>query len=151
MSDAATLLSLVGEVDRPLTLGASDLAALVDGELVADFHCHEGWTRPGVRWRGVRLATLLALAQARDAGRHVTIASGGYTVVLTRAQAEDERLLLALERDGEPLAEDAASPRLVGPAEWDCFLSVKSVDRIELTRDSAPATAATIALARIGR
>ena len=42
-------------------------------------------------------------------------------------------------------------PRLVGPAEWDCFLSVKSVDRIEVTREPQQATAATIALARLER
>ena len=45
----------------------------------------------------------------------------------------------------------AGFPRLVGPAEWDCFLSVKSVDRIEVTREPQQATAATIALARLER
>jgi hypothetical protein len=40
-------------------------------------------------------------------------------------------------------------PRLVGPSERDCFLSVKSVDRIEVTREPQQATAATIALARL--
>lgn len=75
------------------------------------------------------------------------VGSGGYTALLTREQAEDERVLLALEQDGRPLE----SPRLVGPADWDCFLSVKSVDRIELLREPAEATAERIALARIGR
>jgi hypothetical protein len=28
----------------------------------------------------------------------------------------------------------AGFPRLVRPSEWDCSLSVKSVDRIEVTR-----------------
>lgn len=145
------LLSIGGEVERPLALTASELAGLADGELSADFHCREGWTRPGLHWRGVRLATLLALAQPRDAGRYLTIGCGDYTVVLPREQAEDERLLLALERGGEPLGHEEGLPRLVGPADWDCFQSVKSVDRIELTREPAQATAARIALARIGR
>jgi len=147
----ASLLDIVGEVERPLSLTRTELDGLADGELVADFHCVEGWTRPGVHWRGVRLATLIALAETRDAGRHVTIGCGEYTAVLTREQAEDDRVLLALECDGQPLEPDKGLPRLVGPAEWDCFQSVKSVDRIELTREPAQATAATIALARIGR
>jgi hypothetical protein len=42
-------------------------------------------------------------------------------------------------------------PRLAGPPEWDCFLSVKSVDRIEVTRQPQQATAAAIALARLER
>jgi DMSO/TMAO reductase YedYZ molybdopterin-dependent catalytic subunit len=71
----------------------------MDAELAADFHCREGWSRLGERWRGVRLRTLLAFAGAA----------------------------------------------------WDCFLSVNSVDRIEVTRQRQRATAATIALARLGR
>ncbi len=35
--------------------------------------------------------------------------------------------------------------------EWDCFLNVKSVDRIEVTREPQQATAARIALAQLER
>jgi DMSO/TMAO reductase YedYZ molybdopterin-dependent catalytic subunit len=125
-------LLICGEVDLPLDLTRDDVAAFAD-EVVADFHCHEGWSRPAQRWRGVSLRALLAQAAARPAGRHVTIASGGFSVVLTREQAEDERVPLAVERDGEPL-EPAERPRLVGPSEWDCFLSVKGVNRVERPR-----------------
>lgn len=142
------LLSVCGEVEHPLTLTSADLAALADGELVADFHCHEGWSRRRQCWRGVRLATLLRKAGIRDAGRYVTIACDDYVVVLEHRQAEDERVLLALERDGKPLDRADGLPRLVGPAEWDCFASVKSVDRIELTLEPGAGTAERIALAR---
>lgn len=139
-------LSIKGEVERPVCLSFEELRSLLDGGLVADFHCREGWSRLNESWRGVRLSTLLALAGARDTGRFVTIASGEYTAVLTREQADDERVLLALEHED---AERLGFPRLVGPSDWDCFLSVKSVDRIELTREPAQATAAGIALARL--
>lgn len=149
MNDAhASALWIMGEVERSVCLTLDDLRSLLDGDLVADFHCREGWSRLGEHWRGVRLRTLLALAGARDAGRFVTIGSGGYTAVLTREQAEDDQVLLALEHED---AERAGFPRLVGPSDWDCFLSVKSVDRIELTREPAQATAAGIALARVER
>lgn len=82
---------------------------------------------------------------------YVTVGSGEYTAVLTREQAEDERVLLALEHEGTASPRRAGFPRLVGPSEWDCFLSVKSVDRIEVTREPQRATAATIALARLER
>ena len=71
--------------------------------------------------------------------------------MLTREQAEDERVLLALEHEGAVSPRRPGFPRLVGPAGWDCFLSVKSVDRIEVTRQPQQATAATIALARLER
>jgi DMSO/TMAO reductase YedYZ molybdopterin-dependent catalytic subunit len=108
--DREPSLSISGEVERPVSVTAEELRALADGDLVADFHCREGWSRLGEHWRGVRLSTLLGLAGARDAGHFVTVGSGGY-----------------------------------------CFLSVKSVDRIELTPEPAQATAAGIALARLER
>ena len=150
MTDSVSL-SIRGDVQRPASLALAELRSLMDAELVADFHCHEGWSRLGERWRGVRLRTLLALAGAADEAGFVTIGSGEYTAVLTREQAEDERVLLALEHEGAASPRPAGLPRLVGPSEWDCFLSVKSVDLIEVTREPGQATAATIALARLER
>ena len=150
MTDSVSL-SICGDVERPACLAPAELRSLMDAELVADFHCREGWSRLGERWRGVRLRTLLALAGAADAAGYVTVGSGEYTAVLTREQAEDERVLLALEHEGAASPRPAGFPRLVGPSEWDCFLSVKSVDRIEVTRQPQRATAATIALARLER
>jgi DMSO/TMAO reductase YedYZ molybdopterin-dependent catalytic subunit len=99
----------------------------------------------------VRLSTLLALAGAASAAGYVTVGSGEYTAVLTREQAEDERVLLALGHEGAASPRRAGFPRLVGPSEWDCFLSVKSVDRIEVTHQPQQATAAAVALARLER
>lgn len=140
-------IRLTGEVGHAQAVALRELAGLHGAQVTIDFHCLEGWSRPGQRYRGVALATLLRLVGARPTGRYVTVASGGYSIVLTREQAEDQRVLLAFELDGEPLA----APRLVGPSEWDCFLSVKDVDRIELTSTEPKATGPEIALARIGR
>jgi hypothetical protein len=74
-----------------------------------------------------------------------------YMAVLTRGQADDERVLLALEHEGAASPRPAGSRRLVGLSEWDCFLSVRSVDRVEVTRAPQQATVATIALARLER
>jgi DMSO/TMAO reductase YedYZ molybdopterin-dependent catalytic subunit len=150
MTDSPSL-SICGEVERPACLGLVELSALMDAELVADFHCREGWSRLGERWRGVRLATLLALAGAADAAGYVTVGSGEYAVVLAREQAEDQRVLLALEHEGAASPRPTGFPRLLGPSEWDCFLSVKSVDRIEVTGEPRQATAGTIALGRLQR
>lgn len=140
-------VTVTGDVERPLTLDLCDLAELEGEDVTIDFHCHEGWSRLGQSYRGVALATLLRVAKAQPSARYVTVASGDYSIALTRDQAEDQRVLLAFEQDGVPLS----APRLVGPSEWDCFLSVKQVDRIELTSTAQPATGPSIALARIGR
>lgn len=151
MSGRAARVSICGEVSRRLTLPRPELARLADAELVADLRCHEGWTRPDLRWRGVRLGTLLAMAGARREGRFVTVASGGYAVVLTREEAERDGVLIAVERAGGPPGAADGAPRLVGPSDWDCFRTVKAVDRIEVTREPQEATAERIALARLGR
>lgn len=151
MDDTIPLVTVSGEVLRPAELSASDLETLADAGLVADFHCREGWSRLGVHWRGVRLARLLAHVGARGDGRFVTLASGDFSVVLPRERAEDPRVLLALEREGVPLDAATGLPRLVGPSDWDCFLSVKGIDRIEVTREPGEPTAERIALARIGQ
>lgn len=145
---APALLSIAGEVRSPLRLDPATLLRLADGALVADFHCREGWSRADQHWHGVRLETLLRVVGIRDEARFVTVGSGDYTVVLAREQAEDHRVLLALELDGHTL-EPTELPRLVGPSDWDCFLSVKAVDRIEPTREPGEATAERIALARL--
>lgn len=151
MSESAPLLTISGEVPETLELEASDLQALADAGLVADFHCREGWSRLGTQWRGIRLAALLEHAGATEQGRYVTLSCGDFRVVLSREQTEDARVLIALERDGVPLDRSTGLPRLVGPSDWDCFLSVKNLDRIELTHEPAEATAERIALARIGQ
>ncbi len=151
MDGIAPLVTISGEMPRTVGLRKPDLEAIADAGVVADFHCREGWSRFGVHWRGVRLARLLAQVGATGEGRFVTLASGEFRVVLTREQAEDPRVLLALEREGVPLDASTGLPRLVGPSDWDCFLSVKGVDRIEVTREAAEPTAERIALARIGQ
>lgn len=150
MTDSVSL-SICGDVERPARLAVAELRSLTDAELVGDFHCHEGWGRLGERWRGVRLRTLLTLAGAADAAGYMTVGSGEYTVVLSRKQAEDGRDLLALEHEGAASLRRPGFSRLVGPSEWDCFLSVKSVDKVDVTREPQRATAEAIALARLPR
>lgn len=84
MTDNARLL-ICGDVERSARLTLAELRSMMDAEIVADFHCREGWSRLGERWRGVPLRTLLALAGAADEAGYVTVASGEYTAV------QDER------------------------------------------------------------
>lgn len=142
-------ISVSGEVERPATLTGAQLEALADSELTADFKCREGWIRRGEHWQGVKLSTLLEHVGCRESARYVTISAGEYRVVLSRKQLEDQGALLAVAHKGAASPRPAGLPRLVGPSEWDCFMSVKSVDRIELTQDPADATAETIALGRL--
>jgi hypothetical protein len=125
---------ICGEASRRLTLLGPELARLADAELVADLRCRaEGWTRPGLRRRGARLGTPLAMAGAGQEGRFATVASGGDAVVLAREEAAGE------------------APRLVGPSDRGCFQTLRAVERIEVTREPREATSGRTALARLER
>lgn len=145
-------LVVEGAVGRRLTLTQRELLRFPRASLESDFKCHEGWMVANIKWEGVRLAPLLARAQVSPEARFVTVHAGDYTIVLSLAEARHPGVLLATHMNGQPLSAEHGAPlRLVVPADWDCFSSVKWVQRLELTERRARATGPTIALTRIGR
>jgi hypothetical protein len=122
VAPAATSASyrlVVGYDGREVSLTRSDLLALEQREEELPIACVEGWSASG-RWAGVRLRDLLDLVGA-PAGRDVTVTSlqesGPYRVTHLQANfADDDRTLLALGLEGEPLALDHGYPaRLIAP------------------------------------
>ena len=149
---AAWRLVVDGAVGRRLTLTYRELLRFPRAGLESDFKCHEGWVVPNIKWEGVRIAPLLARAQVSPAARFITVHAGDYTIVLSLAEGRHPGVLLATHMNGRPLPPEHGAPlRLVVPAGWDCFSSVKWVQRLELTERRAGATGPTIALTRIGR
>ena len=118
--DPGYRLAVVGAVRRPLELDLDALRALPQRTAELPIACVEGWSQ-SVRWRGVPVRDLLALAGADDVGRVAVESlqpSGLYRASeLNARQAADPDTLLALEIDGEQLHIDHGFPvRLVGPA-----------------------------------
>lgn len=139
-------LRVGGLVERPLTLGADELDA--GHELVATLDCTGGFYSTQ-RWRGVRVADLLARAGAR--GDHVSVIS--VTGYRWSFDANDE-LLLATHVGDEPLSHGHGAPvRLVAPGRRG-FQWVKWVTRLEV-RDSpdlgAPASTVWSSFTDAGR
>jgi DMSO/TMAO reductase YedYZ molybdopterin-dependent catalytic subunit len=128
------VLRLQGLISRELALKSADFAALPHMEINADFSCEEGWTIPVLRWRGVALRTLIALAQPLPEARYLRVGAGAYEVTLALDSLDGALLCDAL--DGKPLSPEHGAPwRLLVPGDR-CFTSVKWVDRLEVT--SAP-------------
>jgi DMSO/TMAO reductase YedYZ molybdopterin-dependent catalytic subunit len=145
----AAAIRIEGLVAEPRALTAIDLARLPRAELAEPFVCEEGWQVPGLRWRGVRLGDLLALAQPLPAARHVRVYAGEYAVPLGLDTAGDALLAEAL--NGEPLSVEHGAPwRLVVPG-GQCFTSVKWVERVELTAEPGPDDGQRIARGRLAR
>lgn len=142
------MLRVDGLVLRALDLRpGTDLAGLPRVAHTDAFTCEEGWTVPSVRWRGVRLADVVALAAPRPAARYVRVHAGEYAVPVPLDDAG--AALLCEEMNGQPLPAVHGGPwRLLVPG-GACFTSVKWVDRLELTAAPGPNDGERIARARL--
>jgi DMSO/TMAO reductase YedYZ molybdopterin-dependent catalytic subunit len=142
-----TVLRLQGLISRRQVLKKAEFAALPHVQSSADFNCEEGWIVPGLRWRGVTLETLIALAQPLPEASHVRAGAGTYEVTLALDSLDGALLCDAL--DSKPLSREHGGPwRLLVPGD-KCFTSVKWVDRLEVTADLGQPTGERIARERL--
>jgi DMSO/TMAO reductase YedYZ molybdopterin-dependent catalytic subunit len=136
-----------GLVAHPRALTPDDLAAFPRVDLAEAFTCEEGWSVPGLEWRGLRLATVLALAAPLAGARYVRVRSGEYAVPLPLAEADNALLCDTL--NGEPLPLEHGAPWRLIVAGGSCFTSVKWVTHLELTAEPGEASGEQIAKARL--
>ncbi|MBI4198230.1 MAG: molybdopterin-dependent oxidoreductase [Chloroflexi bacterium] len=107
-----------GLVSRPLALDYEALNALPAASMVSDFQCVTGWSVRKVRWEGVRLGTLVDLAQPFPEATHVTLYSGDglYTDSISIEEGRRAHVLLAYRlNDGELSAAQGWPLRLINP------------------------------------
>jgi len=125
-------LSVDGLVEAPLSLSWEDFLALPQVELDADFHCVTGWSVMDVRFRGVRLETVAALARPTALATHLmTYGFDGYSTNLPIEEAIKEDVLLVHAIEGQPLSREHGGPvRVVTPQLW-AWKGAKWVKRIE--------------------
>jgi DMSO/TMAO reductase YedYZ molybdopterin-dependent catalytic subunit len=120
---------------RSLALSRDELLAMTQHTETLPIACVEGWSASGA-WTGVRIRDLLALVGALP-GSDVLVESlqpsGPFRETTLQANfAEDDRSLLALSLNAEPLALDHGFPcRLIAP-DRPGVLQTKWVRRIEV-------------------
>jgi DMSO/TMAO reductase YedYZ molybdopterin-dependent catalytic subunit len=128
-------VSIDGLVERPLDLTWHELASWPQVEQSVDIHCVTRWSKPGVRFRGVRLAELLAAAGVREEARFISFVARSerdHSTSLVLAEALALETLVALEADGAPLPPAHGGPaRVVVPGRY-FYKSLKWLARVEL-------------------
>ncbi len=135
---SATSASYALEVangDRTVSLTREDLLALEQRSEDLPIACVEGWSASGT-WTGVRVRDLLDLVEA-PRGSDVVVRSlqesGPFRVTTLQGNfADDDRTLLALALNGEPLAIDHGYPCRVIAPNRPGVLQTKWVGRIEV-------------------
>ena len=107
-------------------------------ELTKDFQCVTGWRVPQVRWKGVRLADVIARAAPQPQATAVSFESfdGAYTESLTLEQARRDDVIVAYELDGKPISSAHGGPVRLYVAPMYGYKSLKWLQRITL--DAAP-------------
>jgi DMSO/TMAO reductase YedYZ molybdopterin-dependent catalytic subunit len=137
-------LPITGLVDRPHVFTLAELRAMPQLEQITRHDCVEGWSVIG-KFRGVPLATILAMAQPKSNARYVIFScfdkdeSGTeYYESLDLHEAAHPQTMLALDLNDKPIDPDHGAPvRLRIPTQLG-YKSAKWVRKIELAAAFAP-------------
>jgi DMSO/TMAO reductase YedYZ molybdopterin-dependent catalytic subunit len=126
-------LEIDGCVEQPVRLDWAGFQALPQTDDVSDFHCVTSWSRMDLRWRGVQVSTLLALARPRPEAAHLLVhAYDGYTTNVPLEEALKDDVLLVHTVDGQPLPDEHGGPlRMITPQLW-AWKGAKWVRRLEV-------------------
>ncbi|RIV27006.1 molybdopterin-binding protein [Fibrisoma montanum] len=139
---AQATLTVQGEVDKPLTLQATDLAAMPHVDVTAKDHDEKKHRFSGVplvevlRQAGVTLGGKL---RGPNLGKYVLLtAADGYQVVFALPELDpeftDRQILLVDKMDGKPLPTDAGPLRVVVPDEKKHARWIRQVTAIRVNK-----------------
>jgi DMSO/TMAO reductase YedYZ molybdopterin-dependent catalytic subunit len=128
-----------GAVEKPRRFSWKEFLALPQVDDVSDFHCVTTWSKLDVNWRGVQLATVIALARPLPEATHLTThAYDGYTTNLPLEEALKDDVLLVHHALGEPLPAEHGGPVRVITPQLYAWKGAKWIHRIELHRGDRP-------------
>ncbi len=134
-SDEPWTVEVAGLVAAARRFTLDELRALGEEDVVVDIHCVTRWSRPASRFRGVRLAKILAVCGPLEDARFVSFVARSDRQHSTSLKLDDVLGLdpiFAFEHDDGPLDEIHGGPvRMVVPGRY-FYKSVKWLERIEL-------------------
>jgi len=128
------ILTIEGEVKKPIKLNWNNLLKLPTVESVSDFHCVEGWSVLGLKWEGIRFKHIVNIVRPEDTVKFVSFeCADGYTTCLPLEELLGDNILLAYKLDGKHLEEEFGAPlRLVVPDKY-AYKSAMWITRIKFT------------------
>jgi len=128
-------IAIGGLVESPRQFSLDELLLLPQVERAIDIHCVTRWSKLGVRFSGVPLATFCDLVRPRPDADYVSFVARserGHSTSLPLSEALALGTLIAFEADGQPLTELHGGPvRTVVPGRY-FYKSLKWLERVEL-------------------
>ena len=127
-------LAVTGLVETEQHYSLTDLAALPQTDIVADFQCVTGWRVLDVPWSGIRLSTILAASGVKPQAKALRFVSfdGVYTESLTLDQARNPDMIVALRMLNGPVTHDHGGPVRLYAAPMYGYKSIKWLSEIQL-------------------
>ena len=127
-------LSVTGLVETEKFYSLTDLAALPQTDIVADFQCVTGWRVLDVAWSGVRLSAILEAAGVKSGAKALRFVSfdGTYTESLTLDQARNPDMIVALRMLNGPVTHDHGGPVRLYAAPMYGYKSIKWLSEIQV-------------------
>jgi DMSO/TMAO reductase YedYZ molybdopterin-dependent catalytic subunit len=133
---SAWSLKVWGEVENPTTWTYSELRALPNAKITADFHCVTKFSILDNEWDGVSFLTIADVVKPKSSARHVIAhCEYGYTSNLPIEAMMDDDVMVVWGRNGEPLTADHGYPlRLMVPKRY-AWKSAKWLRGLEFTTE----------------
>ena len=132
-------LRVYGEVGRPIVLSNQEVLELEQVDIICDVHCVTGWSLLDSRWSGVRLATIINMAEPRADGRFVIFeAAAGFTSNIPISDIQHENVILAHSLYGEKLPRANGAPvRAIVPDRY-FYKSAKWLEAVKVSSRDEP-------------
>lgn len=123
------VLQITGFVDSQLSLSIDDLKSMPNTTIYSELICVSGHSFGFFNWTGVNLGYLLGQSGIAEGAVKVAFhADDGYSTDLTIDDALRDDVIVAYERDGEPMQENL---KLVVPGKWG-YKWISYLNEIEL-------------------
>ena len=97
-------LQIIGEVNHPISLTLDDLIEMPQTTVNAPLYCYGDLVASG-DWTGVQLIMLLQMAEYNENAQSIQFdAEDGYSITILITEALREDVIIAYEKDGQPIA-----------------------------------------------
>ncbi len=126
-------LKITGQVKHEIELQFPDLLKCEQVEMESDFHCVTTWSKLNMRWKGVRVSEVLALAEpVENAMFAMCYAYDGYSTNVRLEELIKDDVLLVYEYEHQALAKEHGGPvRMITPQLY-AWKGSKWISQIEL-------------------
>lgn len=140
LSTKGWVLTIDGEVKKPITLTWEKFMKLPKTDMNADIHCVTRWSKLGMQWQGVSIDDLITAVGGLTNDAHYIIAScaGDYTTNIPLEDVQNGKAMIATTANGQPLTDEHGGPARLFVPHLYFWKSAKWIQKITFTSADHP-------------